>query len=120
MSSQFARRGTAFVAAVAVVGLAVGIVNEITGDDGASVKGATTASSSTAPVDGGTSGDTTDTSTGNTAGNTDTSLATTTTTGEFVPRTDVLVDPDSFGRPYGTTVPGVLTCLLYTSDAADE
>ena len=109
MSSQFARRGTAFVAAVAVVGLAVGIVNEITGDDGASVKGATTASSSTAPVDGGTSGDTTDTSTGNTAGNTDTSLATTTTTGEFVPRTDVLVDPDSFGRPYGTTVPGVLT-----------
>lgn len=109
MSSQFARRGTAFVAAVAVVGLAVGVVNEIASDDGDSVKGATTASSSTAPAIGGTTGDTTDTSGVDTTGNTVTSLATTTTTGEFVPRTDVLVDPDSFGRPYGTTVPGVLT-----------
>ena len=32
-----------------------------------------------------------------------------TTTTPFAPRTDVLVDPLSFGRPYSTEVPGVLT-----------
>jgi outer membrane protein assembly factor BamB len=40
---------------------------------------------------------------------TGTSSTTTTTTEVFVPRADVLVDPQSFGRPYGDTVQGVLT-----------
>jgi outer membrane protein assembly factor BamB len=40
---------------------------------------------------------------------TSTTVAETTTTEVYVPRTDVLADPAGFGRPYSTKVPGVLT-----------
>lgn len=90
MSVQ-ARRGVVFVGAVAVAVLAVGVVDQVTsGDPGAAER--------TSVVTADTVADTTTSS-----------APQSTTTTVFVPRTDVLVDPQSFGLPWGAAVPGVLT-----------
>jgi outer membrane protein assembly factor BamB len=98
--SYFARRGSAFVAAIAIVGLAVGVLRD--NDNEPSSRQGIVPASSPAPQ----AGDTTIDTGGNTTGDTTTSP---TTSVPFTARTDVLVDPLSFGRPYSTDVPGVLT-----------
>lgn len=108
--SYFARRGAVFVGAVALVGVLGGLVNELVGDDdhGATNAGVIdtssdgTLSSSLVPAQP-TGTDPGTIVTENTTG------ATTLDTAPFTPRTDVLVDPASFGRPYSASVPGVLT-----------
>ena len=104
--SYFARRGAAFVAAIAAVGLVAGVVNDTIGDDDGGER------NSLAPLDSLAPGvPATDTlGDGNGALVPDATTTTTpTTTAPFVARTDVLVDPATFGRPYSTEVPGVLT-----------
>ncbi|MDP2290200.1 MAG: PQQ-binding-like beta-propeller repeat protein [Actinomycetota bacterium] len=104
--SYFARRGTVFVAAVAVVALLVGLLFDLASSDDET----TERMSPVGEVNG------SDTTAANTEGTDASSPAptapagsTTTTAAPFVARTDVLVDPESFGRPYSTDVPGVLT-----------
>lgn len=104
MSDYFARRGTVFVGAIAVIALVAGIAHDLFGDDGSSAGRAaiTPVDSSMAASSG------TETGTGD-SGPSSTAAPASTTTDVFVPRTDVLVDPASFGRPYGNTVDGLLT-----------
>ncbi len=111
--SYFARRGSTFVAAIAVVGLAGGVLHEATSDDrgGSDRQSLTrnpangTESGIGADANAGTDGEPVPTdSTGVAVASTPTSTA-----AAYVPRTDVLVDPASFGRPYSATVNGVLT-----------
>jgi outer membrane protein assembly factor BamB len=95
--SYQARRGAVFVGAATLAVVVAGLVGQISDhpdDRTADVTGATDVplTSDLAAAAVATS-----------------SAAPTTSTTVFVPRTDVLVDPASFGLPYGSTVPGVLT-----------
>ncbi|MBI4933358.1 MAG: PQQ-binding-like beta-propeller repeat protein [Actinobacteria bacterium] len=101
--SYFARRGAVFVGAIAVVGLLAGLVHEVVSDDSSSNVAPGTAEAATD-----TEATATD-ATADTATVTDSTMPPTTVEAPFVARTDVVVDPASFGRPYSTTVPGVLT-----------
>jgi len=114
--SYFARRGAAFVLGVAVVGLAAGVIHDATGDDPTTDRASLTPAepssdgSTTSPgALGGSSGDGAVAPDTTTAAAPAAAAATTTSTTPFVARTDVLVDPASFARPYSSTVPGVLT-----------
>ena len=99
--SLLARRGTVFVVGVAVAALAVAVVDQVR--DASSSSGTPAALSP--GHDAATLGSTVATAS---AATTPTST-TTSTTEPFVARTDVLVDPASFGRQYSPSVPGVLT-----------
>ena len=105
--SYFARRGAVFVGAVAIVGVLAGLVNEVIGDDEGSTSVGTVAVDTGATVAGTDTGSAAPPAAGDTTVASD--PAAPTTTAVFTPRTDVLVDPASFGRPYSTEVPGVLT-----------
>lgn len=102
--SYFARRGTVFVAAIAVVSLLVAVLADSqSSDDSSQRRLQSTGTDVVAEPTG--DPDTLDTiATGTTS-----TVSAPTTTAAFVPRTDVLVDPLSFGRPYSSEVPGVLT-----------
>ncbi|MEZ5273745.1 MAG: PQQ-binding-like beta-propeller repeat protein [Ilumatobacteraceae bacterium] len=114
--SYFARRGTAVVVGVAVVALVVGAIMNL-GDepgDGGSTRPASGASSPDSTLGGDGAGGTDSTGVTGSGAVTDPTSADPTTAAEstttvFTPRTDVLVDPASFGRPYSQAVPGVLT-----------
>jgi len=106
--SYFARRGTVFVAAVVVAALIAGVVHEAWNDQ-PSDAGRTAikpSTDNTLTLDGSlpqtNATDETTVGTGSAA-------ATTTSAAAFVARTDVLVDPTSFGQPYSQKVPGLLT-----------
>lgn len=117
-----ARRGTTFVGCVAVAVLAIATLRA-GGDGGAATGDGELGTAEPAP-DGSTAGAATErpsssvgapTST-TTDASPSTSVAASPPTSSapagtlpFVPRTDVLVDPDSFGRPYGDAVQGLLT-----------
>ena len=92
--SRFTRKDVAIVAAVAVLGVGVVAVKLVVlDDDSSSATAATTTVASTLPP--------------TTLEPTTTSSTSTTTTEPPAP--DVLVDPASFGKPYGDTVKGILT-----------
>ncbi len=110
--TYFARRGVVAVAALAVLALVVGVVNDSLQDDddsrdSLSVAPATTLTSTT--TGGATPGTDGSATQGSSAATTTLPGSTSTTNTEFVPRTDVLVDPASLGQPYSQAVPGVLT-----------
>ena len=114
--SPFTRHGTVFVLVLALLGLGVGLVNEVlTGDSGpASVSAGNDNTGDTSSVTDDTATDGSEPTDDTATDGTDTSVADTsstssTSTTEYVPRTDVLVDPASFGQPYSTEVAGVLT-----------
>lgn len=92
------RRGRAVVASLVVVALLYGGARALRDGDGDDAAAVTTTTLATP---------TTGAPTTSTAASTAPSTTAPSTT--WVARTDVLVDPASFGRPYGTTVPGVLT-----------
>lgn len=107
--SYFSRRGMAFVAAVAVVAVGVGVVHELGGEshdgDNSTLRPADVGASSTSLGPDSVPG------TDGPPGGATTTLPApaSTTTQPFVARTDVLVDPASVGQPYSQAVPGVLT-----------
>jgi len=106
--SYFARRGAVFVATVTIVGLVAGVVHEAWRDTPADGGRAMTPADDTLRLAGSlpAGGNPAVASAGPTStasGGADTTAA------PFVARTDVLVDPASFGQPYSQQVPGVLT-----------
>lgn len=111
--SSFTKHGTIFVLVLALLGVGVGALSDVFGSDSSVPRVAAgdhtddTTGTDTITTDTVTDGSTVGT---DTAG-TDTSVpdSTTTSTTEHVLRTDVLVDPASFGTPYSTKVDGVLT-----------
>ncbi|MDO8391661.1 MAG: PQQ-binding-like beta-propeller repeat protein [Actinomycetota bacterium] len=102
--SSFTKHGMVFLLVLALLGTGLGLLTEVfsgesepsTIDAGTDGNGATANTDDTGPL-----------ATDTTIPATTTSSSTTTTVA--APRTDVLVDPASFGTPYGTAVAGVLT-----------